>query len=604
MGVELESNGPGEPPMNPTIAVPLFVVGGLVVFLFFWQTVIRIRHRRRSKVARQGTDQTQLCRTNRVNAALKKHLLYAPIWGNRHSREFRVFRLHMGSLPLRLEVICLLLYLSLNIIFIIVTVDWWLSDYSEKMFQLKYSAGHLAVMNTPGLVLGAGRNNPLVQLLGISFDTFNFMHRWVGRVITANAVIHMSAVLADQAYLYGTDYIIYVMWQQKLFICGLLAILGFICIFIQSLSPARHSFYELFLHLHIALAIFSFVALWYHLQNLLQQRVLLGTLILWGIDRAGRLAILLWRNLSSRPTTATVEVLSGSVARVDVAVARPWRFRPGQYMYLYMPCLGLWTSHPFTVAWSSTSESLNVNEKRGSGGSSDALTGGSPTTTMSVLIKGQDGFTKKLLRKAEDSPEGRIQAMALAEGPFGGIHSLGSYGTLLLIAGGIGITHPVSYLNEVIATFTEQKTATRKVHLVWIVRSLDHLTWIQTFMAEILGHESLTSPINPNGHSYFQFPRLLLSISLHVTSHKDTVEEYIPQPDLLWMQCAPPSVPVSIHHGKPCIQSVLEKEKADQIGAMAVSVCGPGGLGDSVREAVRNVQGEKTVDLFEETFSW
>lgn len=161
------------------------------------------------------------------------------------------------------------------------------------------------------------------------------------------------------------------------------------------------------------------MALWYHLKNLLQQRVLLGTLILWGLDRAGRLAILLWRNLSSRPTTATVEVLPGSVARVDVAVARAWRFRPGQYMYLYMPCLGLWTSHPFTVAWSSTSDSLDMNEKRASGDSLDALTGGSPTTTMSVLIKGQDGFTKKLLQKVEDSPEGRIQAMALAEGPFG-----------------------------------------------------------------------------------------------------------------------------------------------------------------------------------------
>lgn len=82
------------------------------------------------------------------------------------------------------------------------------------------------------------------------------------------------------------------------------------------------------------------------------------------------------------------------------------------------------------------------------------------------------------------------------------------------------------------------------------------------------------------------------------------MEEYISQPESPWMQCAPPSVPVNIHHGKPCIQSVLETEKADQIGAMAVSVCGPGGLGDSVREAVRNVQGEKTVDLFEETFSW
>ena len=34
----------------------------------------------------------------------------------------------------------------------------------------------------------------------------------------------------------------------------------------------------------------------------------------------------------------------------------------------------------------------------------------------------------------------------------------------------------MSYLNEVIATFTEQKTATRKVHLIWIVRSLGMIT--------------------------------------------------------------------------------------------------------------------------------
>ena len=61
---------------------------------------------------------------------------------------------------------------------------------------------------------------------------------------------------------------------------------------------------------------------------------------------------------------------------------------------------------------------------------------------------------------------------------------------------------------------------------------------------------------------------------------------------------------VSFHYGKPCFQALLENEKAEQIGALAISVCGPGGLGDSVREAARNVQGEKTVDLFEEAFSW
>lgn len=251
------------------------------------------------------------------------------------------------------------------------------------------------------------------------------------------------------------------------------ALLGFIFIFLQSLSPVRHSFYELFLHLHILLAVMSFVALWYHLQNLLQQRVLLGTVILWGLDRVGRLGTLIWRNCGKRRTTATVEALPGSVARVDVDVSRAWNFRPGQYMYLYMPCLGLWTSHPFTVAWRSMdSDTLSWNEKRSSSDSFATLLGGSQTTTMSVLVKGQDGFTKKLLEKAEESPEGRIKAMALAEGPFGGIHSLASYGTLLLVAGGIGITHPMSYLHEVVTNFAAKKSATRKVHLVWMVRSL------------------------------------------------------------------------------------------------------------------------------------
>ncbi|KAJ5167790.1 Riboflavin synthase-like beta-barrel [Penicillium canariense] len=604
MGVELQGNGPGEPPMNPEVAVPLFAVGAFVAVLLFWRTVVRMRHRRRSQLASQLDDQTQLSRTNGVNASLKKHVLYAPVCGDRHSREFRLFKLHMGSIPLRLEVILLTIYLLLNFIFLTVTVDWW-EDFSGKMFQLKYAAGHLAVMNTPGLVLSAGRNNPLVPLLGLPFDTFNFMHRWVGRVVAANAVIHMSAVLANQAYLNGVDYIIYTIWEMPFYIYGLVALLGFILIVVQSMSPVRHSFYELFLHLHIALAVMSFVALWYHLKNLLQQRVLLGTVILWGLDRAGRLGILIWRNCGKRRTTATVEALPGAVARVDVEVSRAWKFRPGQYIYLYLPCLGLWTSHPFTVAWSSNgSDSSSLSEKHSSSDSFASLLGGSEKTTMSVLIKGQDGFTKKLLQKVEDSPEGRIQAMALAEGPFGGIHSLASYGTLLLVAGGIGITHPMSYLHEVVTNFATRKTATRKVRLVWMIRTLDHLAWIQTWMTDIFGHDSLNSTMDPKGDTYFQFPSLMLSISIHVTGHKDDLEEGLPAPETPWTECAPSHVPVSIHHERPSFRNLLETEKAEQVGALAVSVCGPGGLGDSVRDAVRHVQGEKTVDLFEETFSW
>lgn len=123
-------------------------------------------------------------------------------------------------------------------------------------------------------------------------------------------------------------------------------------------------------------------------------------------------------------------------------------------------------------------------------------------------------------------------------------------------------------------------------------------------MLDILSHDALNTKAASNGSAYFQSSSLLLTIHIYVTSHKDNFEEYIPQPETLWTDCAPYNVPVSVNHGKPCFKSLLEHEKSQQIGALAVSVCGPGGLGDSVREAVRDVQGEKTVDLFEESFSW
>lgn len=182
----------------------------------------------------------------------------------------------------------------------------------------------------------------------------------------------------------------------------------------------------------------------------------------------------------------------------------------------------------------------------------------------------------------------------------------------------------MSYLREVVTNFASRKTATRKVHLVWMIRSLgitltpkdylssgqmltiisDHLAWIQTWMTEIFGHDSLNSTVNPKGETYFQIPSLLLSISIHVTGHKDDPEKFISTPETTWTDSAPSNVPVNIHHERPSFRTLLENEKAEQVGALAVSVCGPGGLGDSVRDAVRHVQGEKTVDLFEETFSW
>ena len=65
-----------------------------------------------------------------------------------------------------------------------------------------------------------------------------------------------------------------------------------------------------------------------------------------------------------------------------------------------------------------------------------------------------------------------------------------------------------------------------------------------------------------------------------------------------------PSATVQMFPGKPNVERLVEMECREQIGAMGVGVCGPGGLGDDVRAAVRKRQGVRMVDLLEEGFGW
>ncbi|KAB8221527.1 ferric reductase NAD binding domain-containing protein [Aspergillus novoparasiticus] len=605
MGVD--QIGPGKqhtrydhPPMNPALATPLYVLGGFFVVSFLSRSIIRLRHHRRLREILREDKQEKFARNGALSAFFNKHVFYAPLWSLRHSREFRLLgRIHMGIVPLRLEAVLLLTYFVLNIIFFFVLANWC-SGYEETMYQIKYAAGHLCVMNLPALVLTAARNNPLIPMLGLQFDTFNLMHRWIGRLIIGEAVVHMACVVAGEAKEMSMSKVTHLLWNTPFFIEGFVALIAFMVILFQSTSPIRHAFYEFFLHLHILLAITSFVGLWYHLRGLVLQRVLLVTLILWGLDRIGRLGSIIWRNFGKQRTMATVELLPGDVARVDVALARSWTFKPGQYMYLYMPSLGLWTSHPFSVAW--TDDRTNLTEKRGSNDSVSILLGGPKREVMSFLIKRRDGFTNKLLEKVNKSMEGKFTASALVEGPFGGLHSLSSYGTVLLIAGGIGITHPMSYLHEILSGFSQKSTAVRKVSLIWVIRSIDHLEWIQPWMTSLMNHPALQVPNEQKSHTYFQFPELSLSIQIYLTLSESTDEYSLDESP--WTNSAPPSVPISMVFGKPSFDQILESEKAQQVGAMAVSVCGPGGMGDDVRKCVRDNQGTQTIDLYEASFCW
>lgn len=65
-----------------------------------------------------------------------------------------------------------------------------------------------------------------------------------------------------------------------------------------------------------------------------------------------------------------------------------------------------------------------------------------------------------------------------------------------------------------------------------------------------------------------------------------------------------PSSTVQMFPGRPNVDALVEMESREQTGAMGVSVCGPAGMLDDVRWAVRRRQGVRNIDFLAEGFGW
>jgi predicted ferric reductase len=351
---------------------------------------------------------------------------------------------------------------------------------------------------------------------------------------------------------------------------------AFTFLLLQSPSPVRHAAYEVFLHGHIVGAALALGAVWVHLDKRPQQMMLYGVVAIWAAERFLRFFRLIINNVGAGGSSADVEVLPGDALRITVKMARPWSFRPGQHAYLYMPSIGLWTNHPFSIAWSDEEEDPHHIDEKTLPLTTTDLALQKSKTSMSFIVRRRTGFTDKLFRKADLSASGRFSTTCYAEGPYGG-EDLSSYGTVMLWAAGIGITHQVPHVRDIVAGYANGTVATRRLTLVWIIQSPEHLEWIRTWMTSILAMPRR---------------REILKILLFVTRPRSTKEIHSP------------SSSVQMFPGRPNVQSLIDQEMQEGIGAACVTTCGTGGLADELRRAVRNRELQWNVDFREESFSW
>jgi predicted ferric reductase len=550
-----------------------------------------------STVSLPGERQRFWMHTGTVWPKFKRNLLAAPLFRKRHNKELQISAaINVGTLPSRLHTLFLSFYVLTNVLYCCL-LDYGHKEKAAILAEARGRTGHLAVMNILSLFVFSARNNPLIPLLGIPFNSFNLFHRWVGRLVVVESLAHTIFWGVNNYAVYGLEGLGSRLRSDLFLIYGLVAMVAMVIIIIQSASVIRHAFYETFLHLHQLLVIVILVGILLHGEKeKLPQRTTIYILIaFWTTERLFRLLRIFYRLSAS----ARVEALDGGACRVTFEIGGTWPKTPGCHIYVYFPTLSLWMSHPFSVAWvDSTLQDKSFDISETPSLSLDSENDFKPIvktsrTAVSCVIACRTGMTAALYRRARQSPTGTIRLKAFIEGPYGGLENMRSYGTVLLFAGGVGITHQLGHLRDLLGATGDSTCATRKVVLVWSVQSAEQLEWTRPWMDELLNMPrrdcefTILRYVTRKVSERFQ---ALEDMALKEATGIVTVEEMEYQPSF----CV----------GRPNVAQVLNKQFKERVGAMCVGVCGPGGLADDVRSASRDLMEAGNLDFWEEAFTW
>ncbi|TDZ40754.1 Ferric reductase transmembrane component 3 [Colletotrichum trifolii] len=576
-------NGVNQPANMALVQILWASVGLLAAVLVSVQLALSwVRRQRRRTLADAPKDGDQDIWAKPVFVwvpAVKRHFLYAPLFKFRRARRLSVF----GTLPSRSLGGFLLFYAASNAAYMF-AVDFGNPNKYALCAEIRGRTATLAVANMLPLVLLIGHSNPLTMLLRLKYDECIMLHRWIGRLIILEGLLHGTAWAIVHVTDKGWASVGTQIRHDGFITAGFVAWASFALILVFSFYPFRSAHYETFVVVHIVLALAVVAATIVHCKltglDIPQTSWIVAVAALWGLERLVR-AVQLARHsftLQNR-AFAVVEAVEGSadVCRITMNLPRRVDVRPGSHAYIRLASVRFWETHPFSVAWAKNHQSPQLGKSMVGSGRQKM------TTSVSFIVCAQKGFTRSLFERAS-ACGGLLTTGATFEGPYDGHTSLDSYGHVVLVAGATGITHQLGYVRRLVAGHDLRVTAARRIVLVWTIRHSDAVGWIRSWLEEILQLPGCSRLLRVKIFITRESPGQLGSPRMCSRGTEDVVSYYYQRPD---------------------VSGLLHDEVERQIGAMMVAVCGPGGLSDEVRAAARECQRSgNEIDFEENGFSW
>mmetsp|Transcript_6505 Transcript_6505/g.12247 ORF Transcript_6505/g.12247 Transcript_6505/m.12247 type:complete len:532 (-) Transcript_6505:118-1713(-) len=436
----------------------------------------------------------------------------------------------------------------------------------EASFGMKRStdkSGYIASYSMYVIFFTANKANSLVTfVLGIPFERLIFWHKLWSIVVIVTGIFHFFCAYDRGGDEGQTNYSKYgpepnigkFAFEGEYQITGSLLFISLILLVVPSiLSIFRRLYFDIWYYSHVILATAAVVLVVIH-----GTLNLLIVLAWWVVDLGTRYLLMTGRLY---PREASLRAMPGDIVEISFPKTDALEYDPGQFLMISIPKLGFSQFHPFSISSSPNNKFVTMH-------------------TKSI-----GGWTQRLMELAKKESKVNI----LIEGPYGNlavdINDSNRYKTVVLIAGGIGVTPLLSVANDLLQQVQNGREMT-KIRFVWTIRSPDIL---QTMKDKCDLEDTSGVSLLDDRQSIDA-----LQLDVYVTGSKSkgaTVGNIV--------TCM----------GRPNIDQIFsetkEAAKKKGEGTVAVLVCGPMGMIDECRDASRrwsDACGGIKFDFHEEKF--
>jgi NAD(P)H-flavin reductase len=566
-------------------------------------------------------------RPNTLTRLVQRHIIYPSTYSHIHAVRPQVLGVSF-SIPTRAQNLVIFTYLALTLGLICSeltnisfpeNVYWTKENYAWTRY-LADRAGTMAVSQLPFIFLFGGRNNILIPLTGWDYSTFNVYHKLASRTMVALALVHTFAYIVSSLIRGGYDDLAHHA-AKNYYIWGFVAMGVSSIMIVQSVYDLRKLAYDFFSVLHIILAALFLAAMKWHLDPHGWMEWVWASVAIWAFDRFIRLVRLVYFNLGlSSTATAQVELLTHdnlALLKFKVRLVRSVAFQPGKYVFLHIGGVAPWSAHPVSVIDQDEDGCYNM-----------AMTVHQGLTRKLYHRLMKDSTTDKLAMEVSKTATLRVGI----DGFYGHTAPVDLYDSVLLIAGGIGITAVIGYVK---ALAMNRKSWTKHVMLVWVVRDFVYLDWFREQLGQLVDldaeHVSISIQLYATGGGEAKRELIEVGYGQSFSSSSSStasgrlvegkkgpavaVTPTSPATDntndnnnnekpTLSTQPSLTSLPIS--HTRPDMSAVISEFVHSAPASVAVLACGPAGMVDDIRAAVCcNVDSAKArLDYFEEAFGW